>query len=853
MFLRGMTIASSVLGGIIGVTVTVGTFAVSAAFAAAGWSKWLWNKMVDLGDSMLQDFLFASGTLSTIGGVRAFGAAFGRLPEDPGILPNIAQARGSVASRQSMALQLLGVKRAKDTADIAVYASLAAARFMKSQARGNELAMAEAFGLTALFSPQYLIALRNIDEKELAEMARLYESYKGQMKISDKAKQGWIEFSLIVKGMWAKIETVIANELANPNSDFTKAVSDLSKSLVHFFQVLVKAPITDAIIKKLGQYIDEFSQWLKRPETAKAIDEFIADLKDTVKHIIDAIRYLKQIIDMFRGTQHQYTGRRRLAERLGIDKGVRAISGPTFRPGVGPGPRGREQERQTRPFVSNVPRGPSGEMPKGGIRRYTGPAYPRIHAPPVRESSTGLRAPTKPSEAPETTEAATKGGFVRGSGIVDRSSIAKELQDKPWLRQRAMEIAANEEGTNQHGTQMIIESAMNRAQVRGTSLEKELRWTSEGGYYDDARGHGRAVATAASPQGKAILGRSFDNALGGSNLSEYATDNSSGDMAAREAASGKFKFIKKTPQGDYMFSPGSAESNLVPKYDRWLAKQKARTPGSVGGFTVQDIKEMDGPPTAQQPSTTTPAFAGDARLKTVGNYQLGGDQRRAALIQAAGEASKNLPPGWRIEAYSGQRNQGPHSSGGAVDFRLIDPQGHSLPNYQDPKYYGIYEKFAQDTHLVLQKTNPELAAQHRWGGYFSGGLGPGGTYGAMDLMHQDFAGGDSRMAAGQWKTGLHSEWARRWGVTESSSGIADRARSNAATSQLSPSSGKPSQELADDWKDVPLPYQTKTEIEIRHPIDHVKVHNHSDDDVSAAKTSSDQDNGELEPAEDLTK
>jgi hypothetical protein len=55
-------------------------------------------------------------------------------------------------------------------------------------------------------------------------------------------------------------------------------------------------------------------------------------------------------------------------------------------------------------------------------------------------------------------------------------------------------------------------------------------------------------------------------------------------------------------------------------------------------------------------------------------------------------------------------------------------------------------------------------------------------------------------------------------------------------------------EVDDFWKDVPLPGQTKTEIEARHPVEDVKVDNRSDDDISSAKTSSDNDDGEAEPA-----
>jgi hypothetical protein len=176
------------------------------------------------------------------------------------------------------------------------------------------------------------------------------------------------------------------------------------------------------------------------------------------------------------------------------------------------------------------------------------------------------------------------------------------LQDKPWLRQRAAEIAAAEEGTHPQGTQMIIESAMNRAQVHGTTLERQLKWTSEGGYYD-AAGRRRGEATAADPKSRAVLDKSLNNALGGSNAAENATDNASGDFAERRKQSGQYTFIKKSPAGDYFFSPGTAEPGAIKKYEAW--KKGLKPGGGVIPWTVKDIQEMDKDdrtPSAVQPS-----------------------------------------------------------------------------------------------------------------------------------------------------------------------------------------------------------------------------------------------------------
>src|SRR5262249_14826951 len=135
-------------------------------------------------------------------------------------------------------------------------------------------------------------------------------------------------------------------------------------------------------------------------------------------------------------------------------------------------------------------------------------------------------------------------------------------------------------------------------------------------------------------------------------------------------------------------------------------------PGQPGWSTAPPPAPVAAP--SNVPSGTV-AASGEPRLTSVGNYRLGCDERRATLIQTAAEASKSLPPGWRVEAFSGQRGSGapPHQTQAAVDFRLIDPQGRAVPDYQSPQHFAVYERFAQNTHLALEKLDPELAKQHR--------------------------------------------------------------------------------------------------------------------------------------------
>jgi hypothetical protein len=59
--------------------------------------------------------------------------------------------------------------------------------------------------------------------------------------------------------------------------------------------------------------------------------------------------------------------------------------------------------------------------------------------------------------------------------------------------------------------------------------------------------------------------RNIESMLRGSNISNYATDNSSGALAAREKATGAFRH-HMTINGESFFSPGHAEPAFR---DRW--------------------------------------------------------------------------------------------------------------------------------------------------------------------------------------------------------------------------------------------------------------------------------------------
>lgn len=182
----------------------------------------------------------------------------------------------------------------------------------------------------------------------------------------------------------------------------------------------------------------------------------------------------------------------------------------------------------------------------------------------------GAGAGSRPGGSPDSGQAT---GAMSGTLAGQRAGFMRELEQNPGLRDKVMRIAANEQGSNPNGTQAVIESMMNRAVVRGTNLETQARWYGgeRGGYY--AMGNMGRGALENSAQ-RAILERSLANAGAGSNASNYATDNSSGGLAARERASGSFRY-RKDYTGETFFAPGTAEPGLAQKYDRWLQSTTA--------------------------------------------------------------------------------------------------------------------------------------------------------------------------------------------------------------------------------------------------------------------------------------
>lgn len=163
----------------------------------------------------------------------------------------------------------------------------------------------------------------------------------------------------------------------------------------------------------------------------------------------------------------------------------------------------------------------------------------------------------------------TEAGPTTDAGLAaDRKRFAEELKQKPWLAAKIAAISLGE-NRNPKANVSVIESMMNRASARGTSLEEaaKLYGHEQGGYYA-----GYAPGALRDARLRALTESSIAQALGGSNVSNYATDNSSGGLAARERATGSFTF-QSTYGGESFFSPGYSGSGRASR-SSYLAWRK---------------------------------------------------------------------------------------------------------------------------------------------------------------------------------------------------------------------------------------------------------------------------------------
>jgi hypothetical protein len=163
---------------------------------------------------------------------------------------------------------------------------------------------------------------------------------------------------------------------------------------------------------------------------------------------------------------------------------------------------------------------------------------------------------------PETTSDPAYGGTPGAPTGLNRDKFRKELEAKPWLKEKILGIASGE-NKDPTANLAVIESMMNRAQDRGTSLEQAAKLVREGkgGYYAGYDPGGLRNAKT-----RAMIEANLEKALGGSNVSDYATDNASGGLAQRDKYKPEFQFTKEIAKESFFRGRNNTAAHRA-----WLA------------------------------------------------------------------------------------------------------------------------------------------------------------------------------------------------------------------------------------------------------------------------------------------
>ena len=227
-----------------------------------------------------------------------------------------------------------------------------------------------------------------------------------------------------------------------------------------------------------------------------------------------------------------------------------------------------------------TPGGGAGSGISGSLRRSLGGSYAPSRA---GEGAGGSLRSEIGAGNPSATPAASGPGLA-----ADRGRFAQELAQKPWLKNRIMQISLGE-NTDSRANLAVMETIFNRASARGISLEEATKSVAQGGYYPGSTfsGGGRNMSIA---KYMAMASQHWDQVMGGSNISNYATDNSSQGLAMRERATGRFTFQSQyggaggtgSPGMETFFSPGGAGGRGPASRSAYLAWLR-RLGGNVAG------------------------------------------------------------------------------------------------------------------------------------------------------------------------------------------------------------------------------------------------------------------------------
>lgn len=213
---------------------------------------------------------------------------------------------------------------------------------------------------------------------------------------------------------------------------------------------------------------------------------------------------------------------------------------------------------------SGIPE-PQGEMREAGIKLIAGlmkkynltPNQVKGHAetakPGVKAAHEGMwiHNAIKNGELDQYTKGLDNYQY-HGSGYFNRGRFAKQIADDSKLKQELINLTyAEVGGINIDAQTAFIETVFNRANAHGTNNIKDMLIP---GYYqpmkDTAKYNMKKEVLRKNPQYKKNIEKALENALSGSNVSNFSTHNASGETAKEAEKLGDVRLnIKYTTTG----------------------------------------------------------------------------------------------------------------------------------------------------------------------------------------------------------------------------------------------------------------------------------------------------------------
>jgi murein DD-endopeptidase MepM/ murein hydrolase activator NlpD len=456
--------------------------------------------------------------------------------------------------------------------------------------------------------------------------------------------------------------------------------------------------------------------------------------------------------------------------------------------------------------------GPTAGVPGARPVGPRGPSdIPKFGKPAIVHGAPYLRPAEAPATHPPTSAPPTS---APSSTATPRTAPTDRTADTNWnnyldslaFKESSYRTGATT-GTNRGAFQQN-ENDVNEARRLGVRNWRNINT----GSYTDQRAANRDYIERRFPGAASAIARGdYDAADRG--LNKHWVSLPGGSQAGQNAA--RLRQFDQIRQGRGPRPPG--EDGVQP--DTRTAQPGRNTPSDMPTFRPPSVVHGNQPaptpvPTAgtsSAPATNAKEWHDLPKYKDASAYNMNHvDPRLRESIWAGKEQFEANHPGYTVQGYSGRREvgagAGPHwSDKGAIDVVIVDKNGKMVPNKgSDPS--GLYHEYARHVYGELSARYPELKDKFAWGGAFGTKKGGGGP---PDLMHFDLQG-----RRGHWAFNQPQNMGGMPGVTYGK-GV------TLATAGQKPTVTPPEKVAFGQ------PVQTFGQKEDKHPVDNMKVNNHT--------------------------